>query len=371
LKGLVFGGWYGSGNLGDEAILFGVNRIFKKVLPDCKLTVLSTDPEYTWRISGLNSVKLRSPRELLRIRKDYFEVFSDADFVIITGGTPIYDYDHLSRIIHWITPVLGGSQIFLFGIGSKHIRSYKGKFINGKMLSLSTRISVRDGPTYSNLKKLTKKVITLTGDSALFYPHKASVKSVDKILVCPRYLNPNSRESYHDHLSPDDIFTIRKKIAKTCDYLIEKEYSITFIPFHTIPEDNDYYEIAKILEIMKNKDVEIQKRPESPRAFLREASNSKFVIGLRLHSLILSSIATVPYLSINYDTKIDGFMSMTRMGDCLEPIFSESYSLTRRVEYLINNRDTLQMNLGYVIKCIKDRIFDEAKIVANLIRLGP
>ena len=368
MKGLVFGGWYGSGNLGDEAILFGVNRIFKEVLPGCKLTVLSTNPDYTRKISGLDSVKLRSPRELLRTRKEYLEIFSESDFCLITGGTPIYDYDYISRIVHFVLPFFSGSQIFLFGVGSKHVRSFKGKIINGKMLKRCTRISVRDGPTYNNLERLTSKAIRLTGDSALFYPHKANVKSDDRILVCPRYLNHNYRASYHDYLSPRNIQIVRNKVAKACDYLIEKGYSITFIPFHTAKGDNDCYEIARISKLMNSKDAEIQKRPDSPSDFLREASSSKFVIGLRLHSLVLSSIATVPYLSISYDTKIHGFMSMTRMNRFLEPVDSRSGSFTRRIEYLINHHEETQMNLENVVDRIKYRIFDEAKIIAASIR---
>ena len=35
---LVYGGWFGSGNLGDEAILIGVRKILEEHLPETRLT---------------------------------------------------------------------------------------------------------------------------------------------------------------------------------------------------------------------------------------------------------------------------------------------------------------------------------------------
>jgi polysaccharide pyruvyl transferase WcaK-like protein len=103
---LIYGGWFGSGNLGDEAILIGIRGIITKRLPDAELTALSIDPEYTYEKTGVHAEQIESPRNLLRRRDRYLELFREADAHLLTGGTPFYDYGHLSRIIHLGLPAL-------------------------------------------------------------------------------------------------------------------------------------------------------------------------------------------------------------------------------------------------------------------------
>ena len=50
MRFVVFGGWFGSGNLGDDAILIGLRRILTGIYPDAEVVALSTDPEYTKRV---------------------------------------------------------------------------------------------------------------------------------------------------------------------------------------------------------------------------------------------------------------------------------------------------------------------------------
>lgn len=85
---LVYGGWYGSGNLGDEAILVGVRNIFRKALPEAKLKVLSIDPGRTESVCDVEAVKLESPRSVIRNRGRYLDLFRNANACLVTGGTP-------------------------------------------------------------------------------------------------------------------------------------------------------------------------------------------------------------------------------------------------------------------------------------------
>ena len=103
---VVFGGWFGSRNLGDEAILVGLRNVLGRAVPGVELVALSTDPEYTERVCGVEAVKLRSPRGLVRNREEYLRVFEEADGCVVSGGTPIYDYGLLSRAIHIALPAI-------------------------------------------------------------------------------------------------------------------------------------------------------------------------------------------------------------------------------------------------------------------------
>jgi len=52
LRFAVFGGWFGSGNLGDDAILIGLRKVLERVFPRVEIVTLSTDPAHTRRVCG-------------------------------------------------------------------------------------------------------------------------------------------------------------------------------------------------------------------------------------------------------------------------------------------------------------------------------
>ena len=66
-------GWFGAGNLGDEAILISELIFLKKAIPDCEFHILSFDPDRTSRlIADIPEVK-----KILRIGAKQNAVQSD------------------------------------------------------------------------------------------------------------------------------------------------------------------------------------------------------------------------------------------------------------------------------------------------------
>ena len=117
----VFGGWFGSGNLGDDAILIGLRKVLERVFPRVEIVTLSTDPTYTRRVCGVGAINLISARGLFR-RGDaslstYLQAFRGADACLVSGGTPIYDYGHLSRGFHFGLPRITRTPLVCFGVG--------------------------------------------------------------------------------------------------------------------------------------------------------------------------------------------------------------------------------------------------------------
>lgn len=145
---IVFGGWFGSGNIGDDAILIGLNNILTRVLPDAELVAISSDPDQTRRVCGVEAVPLLSPADVARTGggslRPYFSAFRDADACIVSGGTPFYDYGHVSRTLHFSLPVLRGKTIHCFGVGVKPIRSKLGGGLIRALVEQAESISTRD-----------------------------------------------------------------------------------------------------------------------------------------------------------------------------------------------------------------------------------
>jgi polysaccharide pyruvyl transferase WcaK-like protein len=340
LRLLVFGGWYGSGNVGDDAILLGVRSLFSRVAPATKIMALSTDPAQTRSICGVDSVSIRSPREYLL--RDYGGVFRDVDAVLVTGGTPFYDWDHMSRFIH-MGVARRGVPFACFGVGAKKIESHLGRWLTRILLSGPVRVSARDAVSQRRLSALSRSVVSLTGDSALCMEStqssgaKAVMESIGvedgdpMVVVCPRALSPLNRAHYHDPISASLIASIRRRTASLVDELLNEGYRVVFLPMHGAANDDDVCEIGAIKAQMKSTPYIIPE-PLPPHATATLLGSASLVIGFRLHSLILAACRGVPVVGVGYDEKILGFMEYAGVPDCVvEPagLHSKAFKLLR------------------------------------------
>ncbi len=374
---LVYGGWYGSGNLGDEAILIGVRNIFEKALPETRLKVLSIDPDRTESVCHVEAVKLESPRILIRNRDKYLKMFREAKACLVTGGTPFYDYGHISRIIHMGLPALNRKKLVCFGVGSKRIKTLKGREITRVLLRNSHMISTRDQASKDILAGIIKppfegikpKLLTVTGDSALFVnPRIRRNHEGNTVLLCPRRLASDNRTLYHEQLNKATIIKVRHMQAKAADGLVRQGYDVKFVPFHTVHPDDDREEIRVIRNLMAEKGVETTPRPGSPLDALKLIAGATLVVGLRLHSLVLASSCGVPFTTIDYDIKMRGFMSHMGLGGlCCSPI-EGLYTLDEVSLHAAENHLAYSDRIQRRVRDIRSSIIEEADRAAWVIQ---
>jgi polysaccharide pyruvyl transferase WcaK-like protein len=379
---LVFGGWFGSGNLGDDAILIGLRNLISEAIPGVEIAALSTDVEYMKRVCGVEAFQLRSPRELLaphskpKIR-DYQRVFRWADACILSGGTPIYDYDHLSRIIHYGLPRILGKELICFGIGVKPIRSWIGRRSVRSLLKRSAAVSTRDLRSKSKLEAIgVEKEIRVTGDSSLFLiPRAPDAKKLGElgliqdgplVAICPRALSPDHKIHYHAPLSIEVISKIRRTLALTADHLSRSDHQVVFIPFHNAPYDDDTAEIIMIRGLMREPSL-VFERVISPETLTGLLGQAELVVGLRLHSLILAAAMGVPSVSVNYDPKIAGFMEYIGLEDYLSEPTDPVKTFIERADEGVKNRTPLKRRLLDSCEVMRGRIKEEAKRIARLL----
>lgn len=371
MKILVYGGWFGSRNLGDEAILQGVAKLIKKRLPDAELTALSIDPEYTTAQSGVNAEKIESPRTLLRNRDRYLELFRAADVHLLTGGTPFYDYGHLSRIIHMGLPALNKRKIVCFGVGSKPITTLMGREITRMLLRNASIISTRDVISKQILQPLTGqlvKPITVTGDSAHALNSVNSEPKKSLILFCPRRLTRSHKLLYHQQLDQSYINRIRHMQARTADKLLEADYQVAFMPFHTVPPDDDLEEIRVIKNLMHSEPETLQ-RPRNTSEALSVIGRAALLVGLRLHSLVFAAIQGTPHVSIDYDIKIRGYMEHIYTAYYLsEPNLGLDRLYMKTMEAL-ENREQYTKNLSKRVNAVRGLVNSESDRVADYITM--
>jgi polysaccharide pyruvyl transferase WcaK-like protein len=366
---LVYGGWFGSGNLGDEAILQGVNKIFTEKIPEARLIALSTNPRYTFEQTGVRAVQIESPKTFVYNMNRYLKLFRKADAHILSGGTPFYDYSHLSRLIHIGLPALNNRKVFCFGVGCKPINTLKGRKITSLMLKNTEMISTRDTPSKQILQSLfnsKSQPITVTGDSSLMLNPAKVRRENELVLFCPRRLNENHRILYHQKVDDATINKIRILQANLADQLIEEGYKVSFIPFHCVLPDDDREEINEICKLMRH-NAELLPRPKNTNEALEVIGRADLLMGLRLHSLILASLQGTPFVSINYDIKIKGFMRHMFGSDYFIEVNQELNELYDKAKLIINNQKEISKDLTKRVNTLKKLIgFEADRLVSTI-----
>jgi len=333
-------------------------------------------------VCNVEAFPLKSPRELLTPRPglgiiDYRRHFEWADACILTGGTPIYDYDHASRIIHCRLPRLLGRELICFGIGVKPVRSFHGKRLVRWLLEGAAAVSTRDPISERELRKLgLEGEIRVTGDSALFLdPEAGNTATLEElglgklnhpIAFCPRALSSDHRAHYHTPLTQATIAKLRRNIATVADRLTETGYDVVFIPMHRSQGDDDTAEIAEIRGRMKEASTVVE-NVESPERAIELLGRMNAVFGMRLHSLMLAAMEGIPIVSVDYDPKIRGFMEHAGAEDYLSGVEDPPEALIGQMEKALDNRTSMKRRLLDSCERMRVKIIEESKRIAEII----
>jgi polysaccharide pyruvyl transferase WcaK-like protein len=378
LRLLVYGGWFGSGNIGDDAILIGLREILHEIMWDPEIVTLSTDPIHTRKICKVEAIPLQNLKSLLTGGiKHYSDLFKKHDACLISGGTPFYDYGYLSRIIHMGLPRVTRRPLYCFGVGSKKIFSPWGRIITSKLLDGVRKISVRDEPTLRVLGELTGEPITITGDSAMFLETVSRDKAYDilekegvninkpMVAICPRALSANHKNHYHDPVNAVTTNNILSQLSLSTRYLSERGYQIVLVPMHKGGYDSDLPIIMKIMDLAQESEARLLLRDLRPEEIKGIFECMELVVGLRLHSLIIAASALTPVISINYDDKIKGFMNLMGLRGYLSHPQGSWEVLKNQLDIVLKQKIVLREKIRYRIRKTKKIILDEARAIQN------
>ena len=149
---LLLSGYFGCGNLGDDAILLGFVEGLKNTPHD--LTVLSGNPDDTFRNYGFRSV----PRKDM---KSVREAIERCDALVYPGGSIFQDVTsfksvaYYSQLVKWAKGA--NKKVVLLGQGVGPLTGFLGKGAARSAFNSADAIAVRDPQSLSTLKSLGPK----------------------------------------------------------------------------------------------------------------------------------------------------------------------------------------------------------------------
>ena len=340
---IMISGYYGFNNTGDEAILKSMVGAFKEKIPQIKITVLSQSPlqtSQTYQVKAINRLHLIDIMRCLR----------DTNLFISGGGGLLQDSTGKGwSILYYLGLILVAKivkvpvMIYAQGIGpvNKQINKKLMKWI----LNNVDLITVRDNSSKELLENLgvVKPSIYVNSDPVFLLKKKNINNIIDRHPLIQQLINSDNRpligvsvrEYKGNGLDSKSIF------AQAADYLVENyQAKIIFLPFKF---DEDVYSSEEILSLMKNK-AEVLKIKLEPEELLSVLSRLSLLVGVRLHSIIFSSIANIPFVAFNYDPKVKYFVEDLGLSELLLEI-GEDISLKNiqeKVEYIRENNDKIK-----------------------------
>lgn len=298
---VLISGYYGFGNLGDEAILESIIRELEKSVSKDKIVVLSNDPEKhraTYGVAAVSRWKLASLVELLPKAKLFISggggLFQDTN----SPGSTIYYGGQIA-----LARALGAHpMIFAQGLGP--LNSSTGKVATQLAARLSQDITVRDKASLAMLENWKVKA-ELTADP---------VWTLDETDL------PDSVRKQIDSVRPANGLVVGLSLRNSHNFSDSRREILLSVLLKTLPEDaalvllplqkeQDLPQLEPFLESWKQAgrnglmlDTSALERPSQWVSLMRQFD---LVVAMRLHALIFALKEGIPVMGLTYDAKVE------------------------------------------------------------------
>jgi L-malate glycosyltransferase len=361
---IVISGYYGFGNMGDEAILSAMVKSLRLSMRDPQIVVLSNNLEHTSRAYNVRAVQRRNPFILAR-------ELINADLFISGGGGLIQDTTGVSTIEYYLGLVLIAllmrRKVLFYAQGIGPIQTEKGKKYTRFVANKVSCITIRDEESRTELRKM-----------GVHRP--PMIVTADPVLA----LEPAEEPLVSEILQKESIDMSRMRIAisirpwkATNDYVKhvacaakklrdDLDAEIVLIPFQ---HSQDMEVCEAVLAHMEGR-AKLVRGTYEPEIMQGLMGKMDLIIGMRLHSLIFGSTVRVPMIGLVYDPKVRIFSESVKIPFILlEELDAERLSNLAKSVY--NSREEVVGRLGEQLASLKERAQSTAEIARILIEGGP
>ncbi|MCL4368309.1 MAG: polysaccharide pyruvyl transferase family protein [Actinobacteria bacterium] len=334
---ILIAGYYGFGNLGDEAILSGMLHDLRTLEPDLRFIVASADPQLTNHTHGVTAIDARDLPEVVT-------TMEQSDLVLLGGGGLFHDYweadprsvlsaNQEGQAYYAAIPLLArmlGKRCMIYAAGVGPLRTENSRRLTRQAFALAQRSTVRDGASFDLLKSIGLDVshsrVEVTADPAfslevgnagggrdlrLELGHEAGTPLVG---VCLRNWDlPGLPADWEVEVAEG-----------TRAVLLQTGAQAVLIPFQQRPgwSHTDDRAIAVRLHARLGESLSCVLREDriAPADTASLFSSLACVLTMRLHAALFAVEAGVPVVSLACDPKLEHVMSDFGVGQwCLAP----------------------------------------------------
>lgn len=376
----LFGAPIEDPGLGDIAIVRETLRALKTEIQNVTFTLFADNPALAQGIFGAKAVSNAINQWRSQLRS-----IRQADLLVAVGGGSVFSSNTLTRILQITLAKLLSKRIMFYAISYEAPKPRKGSLrsilswlANRLIISWTDVITVREELSMYSLRKLKRRdKLFLTSDPAInieaevhqqlaHAAFRTEFKDTAFVSVCPRHLVYRVWHPY----SKEIIENYKDTLTKVADFIATEVAQVLFVPFNTVPPDNDLETINYIITHMRKKDrIEVVDiGGYSPQEVAGLVRQSELLLGVRLHSLIFAAPACIPMVAISYEPKVYGFMKLMGQENLVCQVVNFTYEdCVSKIEYAYTHRELVKQQMEPRVKELKDKAALNARLAKELL----
>jgi polysaccharide pyruvyl transferase WcaK-like protein len=309
---LVAVGFQGFGNVGDEAILCGLERLLHGAATVEVIVAGTVAP--VWAAPAARRVHpwklMPTPAAMKLIRR--------SDGLIISGGGLVNDYWPMviPRYLAWVLAArLMGRPVVWAGIGVGPVRRLPWRVLGGLAFALSTSVLVRDRASESAaLKLLPAARVVMAADPA--FAMEATPRAVRSGIG---FIIRSPAPGDESHLP-----RLVDALATAIIALQGRGVPVDILTMH--PSEDEAMTAAlqtslrAVLSDRARQVIAVRPLPPNPDAAATALGGYEALVTARLHGLILGAVVGVPSVAIVYDAKVGAAAELLGLSDVAIPV---------------------------------------------------
>jgi polysaccharide pyruvyl transferase CsaB len=351
-KNVIVSGYYGYKNMGDDCLL----SVIIDKLENENVIVLSRTPRETRLEYGVHSI---GRFNWWQIKKNMFR----GGLLINGGGSILQDVTSTKSIMYYLLIIKMARwfnmKVMVYANGIGPVNSPVNRRRVRKVLDKVDVITLRERQSLDELREMGVKNerVEITADPA-FTLEPCDNERVDELLKDSSV----DGDFFAIAIRPwkDDISAI-VEVAKK----VQEKHGLTplFLVMQPLKDEKitqEFCEQVKGSKILKN--------ATNAMEMLGVLCRAKFLIGMRLHSIIYSASVGTPFIGFSYDPKIDSIAS--ELGD---NVFLHNVSdinpqdVLKDVDYIVNNRKEISQELTAKVAEMREKTKRDTELVMKLL----
>ena len=291
---IVMVGYQGMGNVGDEAILAGIEELLRET----GIEVIAVTGGGRAPVAAFPGAQ-RVPIPRFLPGRDLWRAIRRADLLVMAGGGLLNDYwpTLIPRLLAWsLVARMLGTRVGWLAAGVGPVRHRRSRCLVRLVLGMASFISVRDEASAALVTSIRGGARPrVVPDPALFLSAPPAAATTRGLALIVRSMAPGT---------PGGAALVSALVDVAAEEIL-RGAPVTLLTMQS-PEDAPMVEaIQATIRARTGAELGGSELPVDPERALIALAGFEAIVSVRLHGVLLAALAARPWVAIAYDPKVE------------------------------------------------------------------